>query len=41
VIFLKILLINPHYWTGGRIPLGYMKIASIPLGLGYIGAYLD
>jgi anaerobic magnesium-protoporphyrin IX monomethyl ester cyclase len=38
---LKILLINPHYWTGGRIPLGYMKIASIPLGLGYIAAYLD
>ncbi len=41
MIFLKILLINPLYWTGGRIPLGYIKIASMPLGLGYIAAALE
>ena len=38
---MKILLINPLYWTGGRIPLGYIKIASMPLGLGYIAAALE
>ncbi|MCZ7359772.1 MAG: radical SAM protein [Candidatus Methanoperedens sp.] len=41
MIKLRVLLINPSYWTGGRIPLGFIKVSSIPLGLGYIGAMLE
>ncbi len=33
-------MINPLYWTGENTPLGFMKISSVPLGLGYIAAML-
>ncbi len=38
---MRVLLINPSYWTGGRVPLGFIKVSSIPLGLGYIAAMLE
>jgi len=37
----KVLLIHPSYWTGGRKPLGYYSLSSIPLGLCYIAAVLE
>jgi len=38
---MKVLLIHPPYWTGGRKPLGYVRHSVIPLGLCYIGAMLE
>ncbi len=38
---MRVLLINPSYWTGGKLPLGFVKVSSVPLGLGYIAAMLE
>ncbi len=37
---MKVMLINPSYWTGNKKPLGYFSLSSIPLGLCYIAAAL-
>lgn len=37
---MKVLLINPSYWTGNKKPLGYFSLSSVPLGLCYIAAAL-
>ena len=37
---MKVMLINPSYWTGNKKPLGYFSLSSVPLGLCYIAAAL-
>jgi anaerobic magnesium-protoporphyrin IX monomethyl ester cyclase len=38
---LRILLINPPHLVGDKIPLGYQKTPSVPLGLCYIASTLE
>ena len=38
---MKVLLVNPSYWPGGRIPLGFVSVSAVPLGLGYLAGMLE
>jgi anaerobic magnesium-protoporphyrin IX monomethyl ester cyclase len=38
---MKVLLINPSYWAGDKIPLGFVNVATVPLGLGYLAGMLE
>jgi len=38
---MKVLLINPSYWTGEKIPLGFVNVSTVPLGLCYIAGVLE
>ena len=41
MIVLKVLLINPPYWVGDKIPLGYQRVPAVPLGLAYIASTME
>jgi len=38
---LKVLLFNPPYWVGDKIPLGYQRTPAVPLGLCYIASTME
>jgi len=38
---LKVLLINPPYWGGDKVPLGHYRTPAVPLGLCYIASTLE